>query len=49
MVEFCVGFLVGATLVTVVLGAYFVKLTGELREQIAELQVDLRHIERGFV
>lgn len=43
MVEFIAGFLVGATLVTVVLGGYFVKLTEDLREQIAKLQVDLRH------
>lgn len=43
MVEFIAGFLVGATLVTVYLGAHFVKLTGELREQIAKLHVDLRH------
>lgn len=43
MVAFCAGFLVGATLVTVVLGVHFVKLTEELREQIAKLQVDLRH------
>lgn len=43
MVGFYAGFLVGATLATVVLGVHFVKLTGELREQIAKLQVDLRH------
>lgn len=43
MVEFYAGFLVGATLATVALGAHFVKLTEELREQIARLQADLRH------
>ena len=43
MVVFYAGFLTGATLVTVILGAHFVKLTGELREQIAKLQADLRH------
>lgn len=43
MVEFYAGFLVGATLVAAVLGAHLVKRTEELREQIAKLQVDLRH------
>lgn len=43
MAAFSAGLFVGATLVTVVLGAHFVKLTGELREQIAKLQTDLRH------
>lgn len=43
MVGFIAGVLVGATLITVVLGMHFVKLTGELREQIAKLQVDLRY------
>lgn len=43
MIEFCAGFLIGATVATVALGAHFVKLTGELREQIAKLQADLRH------
>jgi len=43
MIEFIAGFLIGATLVTVVLGAHFVKLTGELRGQIAKLQIDIRH------
>lgn len=43
MVEFYAGFLVGATLMTAILGAHFVKLTEDLREKIAKLQVDLRH------
>jgi len=43
LVVYIAGFLTGATVVTVVLGLHFVKLTGELREQIAKLQVDLRH------
>mgnify|MGYP001046506021 CR=1 FL=1 len=40
MVEFTAGLITGAAFVTVILGAHFVKLTGELREQIAKLQIE---------
>lgn len=47
MVEFVAGLLVGSTAVTMTLGLHFVKLTGDLRQQIEFLQLELNYLRQA--